>query len=68
MRLRAYNIISEAICKGIEYGVRRAHKHDDNPAIDTIVEEAHHNAMIHLCEVLEFDACANGDCRVQCDP
>ena len=67
MRLKAYNIISEAICKGIEYGARRAHKHDDNPTFDSIVEEAHHNAMLQLCEVVEFDACPNGDCRVQCD-
>lgn len=67
MKLKAYNIISEAICKGIEYGVRRAHKHDDNPTFDAIVEEAHHNAMTQLCEVLEFDACPHGDCYVKCD-
>jgi hypothetical protein len=66
MRLKSYDIISEAIYQGIEYGVRRAHKHDDKPTYDAIVESAHANAMNHLCEVLDFQSrtCEDESCPV----
>jgi len=70
MRLKTYDIISEAIYQGIEYGVRRAHEYNEKPTYDAIVEYAHANAMLHLCEVVKFQyrACEDEMCPLQCNP
>lgn len=55
VRLRAYDVLCDAVERGVAYGWRRAHKHDDKPGEEAIrgaIEDAVTNA---LCEVLAFD-------------
>lgn len=57
--LDAYRIISDAIERGIEAGVRKAVKHEDDPPsdalLDRIADIAHHYAMLELEEVVRWE-------------
>lgn len=55
MKLRAYNIVSDAIERGIERGYRRAHKHVDNPREEEVKEAVFTAVMGELCDIIDWD-------------
>ena len=55
MKLRAYNIVSDAIERGIERGYRRAHKHVDNPREEEVKEAVFIAVMGELCDIIDWD-------------
>lgn len=60
LRVRTYEVVSEAVERGVICGMRRAFKHaDKRPAEDTmdlIAERVLSAVMDELCEVVNFDA------------
>jgi hypothetical protein len=58
-----YTIISRAVEEGVAYGYRRAHKHDDKPSEDHILDEIERAVMNELCDVLQF---GNNECGCEC--
>lgn len=56
MKLRAYNIVADAIERGIERGYRRAHKHVDDPHEDAIKESVFSAVMGELCDIIDWEA------------
>lgn len=54
VRINAYKVIDDAIDRAIRYGYHRAHKHQDNPSEDRMIEEVHRAVMNELCEILKF--------------
>lgn len=55
MKLRAYNIVSDAIDRGIERGYRRAFKYVDDPGEGTIKQEVFNAVMGELCDIIDWD-------------
>jgi hypothetical protein len=55
IRLRAYDIISDAVERGVNCGMTRAYKHTNDPSSDHIAEQVEQAVMGELCEVLDFD-------------
>jgi hypothetical protein len=55
VRLKAYNIISDAVELGVSYGLTRAYKHTNEPDSNYIAEQVENAVMGQLCEVLDFD-------------
>jgi len=55
MKPRMYNIIKECIENGIRYGIRRAHKHTDEPSEDLLESEIHSAIMTELDDKFEFE-------------
>lgn len=55
MRLRAYNIVSDAIERGIHRGYRRAYKYVDDPGEDAIKTEVFNAVMGELCDIIDWD-------------
>lgn len=55
MKVKLYNIISDAIEKGIERGYRQAHKHTDTPDETYIKDRIHSEILNELCEYLDFE-------------
>jgi hypothetical protein len=55
MKPRMYNIIREAVENGIRYGIRRAHKHTDDPSEDLLESEIHSAIMNELDDKFEFE-------------
>lgn len=54
LTLKTYYIIERAVSEGIEYGLRRAYKHVDNPDRDQITMEIEQAVMQSLDEVVDF--------------
>lgn len=55
MKFRAYEIIAEAVGRGITLGHFRAHKHTDKPEPDAVQEAIHTAVMGALCDILDFE-------------
>lgn len=55
VKLKTYNILSDAIEVGIEAGYNRAHKHTDTPSKALITQEIHRFIMLQLVDVIDFD-------------
>ena len=54
IRINAYAVISRAVEEGLAAGWRRAHKYDDHPSEDAILEAMESAVMGAICEVVEF--------------
>lgn len=54
IKLRTYDILSEKIQEGINFGWTHAHKHVDNPDEDTIKERIYEDVMNSLSEVIDY--------------
>jgi hypothetical protein len=54
LKPKTYDIVAEAVEQGIDWGIRRAHKHTDTPDMDTVRGHIHDNIMSQLCEVIDF--------------
>ena len=55
VRVDTYRVISEAVERGVAYGVQRAHKYTDSPSEEQIEDQVEQAVMVELCEVLRFD-------------
>ena len=55
IKLSPYEMVRDAIQAGVTYGLRRAHKHVENPSDEQIVEAITQAVMTDLCDVLDFD-------------
>jgi hypothetical protein len=53
--LRIYSIIDDAVEKGVNFGMYRAHKHTSTPSEDDIKEAIKSAVMDELTEVIDFD-------------
>lgn len=56
MRVNNYVIVERAVEEGVNHGYRRAFKHTETPAHETIKDEIHRAIMSSLCEVFDLDA------------
>lgn len=54
LTFRAYAIIDRAVEEGITRGWNRAHKHMDDPSVETIKDCINMAVMEQLNEVIEF--------------
>jgi len=55
LRIRVYPVICDAVLLGVQYGLKRAFKHRDEPAPDDSVANAIADAvMSELGEVVDF--------------
>ena len=57
VRIRTYEVVSDAVERGVAVGYRRAHKHlerGDTPAPDVLRDILEQEVMNALCEVLDF--------------
>lgn len=55
MRVRAYDVLSQAVEDGVRAGWRRAHKHVDGPPPEAIQEHVEREVMNAICEWFEFE-------------
>lgn len=55
IKLKAYNIIEQAIETGVNWGWSRAHKYVDNPDEHLIKEQMLREVMLALSEVVDFE-------------
>ena len=53
--MRVYSIIDDAVEKGVNFGMYRAHKHTSTPSEDAIKEAIQSAVMDELTEVIDFD-------------
>lgn len=55
VKLNAYRQISEAVDRGISWGIAHAHKHVENPDEELLKHHLENDIMNELCEVIDFD-------------
>ena len=55
IRLRAYDIVTDAVDRAVSYGWTRAHKHTDEPDEDTIRDCIFEAVTSALCEIIDFN-------------
>jgi hypothetical protein len=55
VRVRTYDVLARAVEEGVAYGVRRAHKHHDQPSEEHVQDEVIRSVMVAIGEVLDFD-------------
>jgi len=55
IKINAYNVISDKISEGIDYGWMRAHKYTDSPDEQTIKEEIYNGVTNALGEILSYE-------------
>lgn len=54
VRVRAYDVIANAVEQACAAGVARAHKHTDEPSRDAIADACADAVKNALCDVLDF--------------
>ena len=59
MKPNTYRLIEQCVETGIELGFNRAHKHNDSPTREQLLEQIHRAVMTEVCEWFEFDDTAN---------
>lgn len=52
---KTYDIIHRAVEESIEYGWNRAHKNEDSPPKEVIIDILLQNIMLSLDEVIDFN-------------
>ena len=55
MKLKAYNVITEAIERGLTLGVNRAYKNTNKPSQEHIVKEVYRDVMLELDNVIDWE-------------
>ena len=55
LHLKTYNVVVEAVERGIKYGLQRAYKYSEQPEDHTIIDAIHKGVVDELCEVIDFD-------------
>ncbi len=56
LKVRAYDILTEAIENGVACGWRRAHKHVEHPGEEAITESINREVVNALHEAFEIDS------------
>ena len=59
--LKTYDIIQKAVEEGLEFGWNRAHKHEDLPCKEVIMEHLVQNIMDSLDEIIDFNKINNNN-------
>ena len=54
-KIKKYNVIQEALERGILWGLKRAKKHLNNPTDEYIVEQILHHINLELEEVIDYE-------------
>jgi hypothetical protein len=55
MTFRSYELVSRALEEGADAGWHRAHKHNSQPAPETIREQIVEAQLLALTEIIDFD-------------
>lgn len=55
MKANDYRIMVRCVEDGIERGVARARKHDDDPPMHTITNAIYESIMAEICEWFSFE-------------
>ena len=55
MRAKEYRVLEQAVETGALLGVRRAHKHNDNPTEEQIAEAVKTAVLMEICEWFEME-------------
>lgn len=55
MRLKAYDIVADAVDQAVSYGWTRAHKHTNEPDECTICDCIFEAVTSALCEIIDFN-------------
>jgi hypothetical protein len=55
MKPDAYRVIIHAVEQGVNYGYRRAYKHDDNPSEEVVIDCIEDEVINQICEWFSFD-------------
>lgn len=55
VRLRAYDVIAEAVERGIRLGINSAQKYNDKPNRAQFEDAIYRSVMNTLAEILDFD-------------
>lgn len=55
MKLKAYTIITDALERDIEAGVRSAFKHDENPTLEHIADMVYTRVLLGLNEIIDWE-------------
>lgn len=61
MKPKFYPILTDCIERGVQFGLNRAYKHDDNPPRDVIAQAVENEIMIQLHEYFVFDGEGEGN-------
>ena len=56
IKFNTYNILSEAITQGINWGWIHAHKHSNTPSEDTIKDYIYEDIMNSLSEIFNYES------------
>lgn len=55
MKPDTYRILSMAVRDGAAIGYRRAHKHNDDPDEDRVIDAIENAIMMQICEWFKFE-------------
>ena len=55
IKVDLYRVMEDAIEEGLKFGYNRAHKYNDKPGRELLVEHMLHEVMSALGNVLQFD-------------
>lgn len=55
IQFRVYHLIEKAVGEGALSGYHKAHKYNDNPSIDDIIDQISHYVMLELSEIMIFN-------------
>jgi hypothetical protein len=55
MKVRAHDILAQAVEDGVVVGWRRAHKHTEKPSPDSVIEQIEREVMNAICEHFDFE-------------
>lgn len=55
MRVRAYDVLQQAVEAGVNYGWNRAHKHTDTPDAEAIKDAIFNAITSEICDWFDFD-------------
>jgi hypothetical protein len=54
VKLKAYDIVAEAVENSVRYGYRRSFKHSDKPGEEQMIQTITDAVLTGLCEIVEF--------------
>jgi hypothetical protein len=61
MKPKFYPILTDCIERGIQFGLNRSYKHDDDPSQEIIAQNVEREIMNQLYEYFVFDSEGQGD-------
>jgi hypothetical protein len=61
MKPKFYPILTDCIERGIQFGLSRSYKHDDNPSQEAIAQNVEREILNQLHEYFVFDSEGQGN-------